>query len=186
MNTWTERDISEFCFPSGVIRANVDILAGKVDGSIRYYSRVVTNQLRYGPLSKDFLPAPSPVNFFSKNTQDLYSLGINSLAADYLGDQEVRDHIWSWKPNLNMSFLSLHFQEMCVFMEKETGLWDVMYCSYSLRALCKSDNNSTQFLAGARLSNPQLYISPLHNKRNINFSQHICPTGYSFKPPTTS
>ena len=185
-NTWTERDIAEFCFPSGEIRNNVEILAGKMNISSKYYSRVVTNQLRYGPLSKDFLPVPSPVNFFSENTKRLYEVGINSLAADYLGNDEVNLHIWLWNPHLDVAALALHYREMCVFMEKETGLWNVMHCSYSLRTLCKNNSNSTQYTAGALISNPQLFISPLHVVSIKNYSQIVCPMGYSFQPPTTT
>ena len=183
---WTERDIGDFCFPSGKIRNNIEFLAGKTGNSSTFYSRVVTNQLRYGPLSKDFLPAPSPVNIYSENTQELYALGINSLAADYLGGEEVKDHIWSWKPDLDIPSLALHFRDMCVCMEQDTGLWDVLHCSYSLRVLCKNDSNSTLFIVGARISNPQLFISPLHDRIQKNTSQTLCPIGYSFKPPTTS
>ena len=161
-------------------------MAGKSGNSSAFYSRVVTNQLRYGPLSKDFLPAPSPVNIYSENTQELYTLGINSLAADYLGGEEVKDHIWSWKPDLDISSLALHFQEMCVLMDRETGRWDVLPCSYSLRVLCKNDKNSSLYMVGARISNPQLFISPVHDGIQKRSSQTLCPSGYSFKPPTTS
>ena len=161
-------------------------MAGKSGNSSAFYSRVVTNQLRYGPLSKDFLPAPSPVNIYSENTQELYTMGINSLAADYLGGEEVKDHIWSWKPDLDISSLALHFQEMCVLMDRETGQWDVLPCSYSLRVLCKNDKNSSLYMVGARISNPQLFISPIHDGIQKRSSQTLCPSGYSFKPPTTS
>ena len=67
-----------------------------------FYSRVVTNRLRYGPLSKDFLPSPSPVNIYDKNTLDLYALGFNTLAADYIDEELAGSHIWIWSRDLEV------------------------------------------------------------------------------------
>ena len=41
-------------------------------------------------------------------------------------------------------------------------------------------------MVGARISNPQLFISPVHDGIQKRSSQTLCPSGYSFKPPTTS
>ena len=67
-----------------------------------FYSRVVTNRLRYGPLSKDFLPSPSPLNIYDKNTLDLYALGFNTLAADYIDEELAGSHIWTSSRDLEV------------------------------------------------------------------------------------
>ena len=187
LNTiWTERDIGVFCYSSGDIRNNTEYLAGKTNSSNRFYSRVVTNQLRYGPLSKDFIIAPSPVNIYAGNAQDLYRLGINSLATDYIGTDESKDHIWSWRRDLDVKSLGQHFRDYCVVMEKDTGLWNVELCSSSLHVLCKNNTDPMEYVIGALVSNPQLILSELHGNRLSRESSHVCPFGYSFKPPITT
>ena len=66
------------------------------------YSRVVTNQLRYGPLSKDFLPVASPVNIYANNIRALYEVGLNTLATDYIDEEQMKSHIWTWSHSLNV------------------------------------------------------------------------------------
>lgn len=99
--TWKEQDIEKVCRADGSVQSDKEALAGKAQQPV-FYSRVVTNRLRYGPLSKDFLPSPSPVNIYDRNTLDLYSLGFNTLAADYIDEAAASNHIWTWSRDLNV------------------------------------------------------------------------------------
>ena len=99
--TWKEQDIEKVCHLDGTVQGDKAFLAGKSQQPT-FYSRVVTNRLRYGPLSKDFLPSPSPVNIYDKNTFDLYALGFNTLAADYIDEETVGSHIWTWSRDLKV------------------------------------------------------------------------------------
>ena len=82
------------CYSNGEVRTDLkDFLT---------YSRVVTNQLRYGPLSKDFLPIASPVNIYANNIRGMYELGVNTLATDYIDEEQMKSHIWTWSPSLNV------------------------------------------------------------------------------------
>lgn len=148
---------------------------------------MVTNQLRYGPLSKDFLPAPSPANLHEGNVRALYGLGINTLATDYIDPLQMREHVWAWDASLDVAEVRRANGTLCVVMRTNTTTWSVAPCRETRPALCQHAENLDVFVKGALLSNPQLAIPLLHEDSSLAWSsEHVCPEGYVFSPPTTT
>ncbi|KNB43840.1 hypothetical protein JH06_2226 [Blastocystis sp. subtype 4] len=178
---WQEYDIDNVCYSNGEVRTDLkDFLT---------YSRVVTNQLRYGPLSKDFLPIASPVNIYANNIRGLYELGVNTLATDYIDEEQMKSHIWTWSPSLNISQLHEEIKELCVAVDTGSGRWTVTLCKETHRILCRSAVNKTDFIIGGYLSHPQLSIPRLHNvsyTEEATISLNPCPFGYVFIPPISA
>lgn len=182
---WQERDIKQICFSNGTVRAESEKLAGKTDHTHLFYSRIVTNQLRYGPLSKDFIPFPSPVNFSPINVFDLYGIGVNSLATDYISNDQIQQHFWLWEDTLSIEQLAKKYAHLCVLM-KSNGKWNVAPCNESRAVLCRSEDNHEHYAIGARISNPHLFIPSLHEEEKVrDEAQFICPDGFSFNPPVS-
>lgn len=182
---WKEFDISLFCHRNGSIRWEQEYLAGKVNLPI-YYSRIVTNQLRYGPLSKDFLPFPSPTNFYPANIHSLYSMGVNSLAADYLSNEQIQQHFWVWNPDVFSTYsfetIAASFEQFCVFMNATSPSWLLRNCGEVHPVLCQHSLYHEVFVVGKSLSHPESFIPFYHspNQRNVS---NPCPAGFGFKPP---
>ena len=152
-----------------------------------FYTRVVTNQLRHGPLSKDFLPVPSPVNLHGVNIQALYGLGVNTLATDYIDPLQMREHVWAWDSTLNVTQLRRAYAQYCVMMKANTITWSVAPCQETHPVLCQHSKDLHVFVKGALLTNPQLMIPVLHSDPSWEWSsKHVCPEGYAFSPPTTT
>lgn len=178
---WHEEDIKTFCYSSGEVKPSSEAFAGKTGESI-YYTRVVTNQLRYGPLSKDFLPFPSPVNLHTNNTHSLYELGVNSLAVDYIEPSQVNEHLWLWDKTLNWTSLLKTYYNSCVVMRDH--MWNVVPCKETHAVLCQHEFYHDRFIIGNRISNPQLFLPSLYTRnRNRNNNMSFCPYGFLFKPP---
>lgn len=185
-NKWTEYDIGHFCNGHGEPRPGKEADAGKTHAA-PFYTRVVTNQLRYGPLSKDFLPVPSPANLHGGNVRALYGLGINTLAVDYIDPLQMREHVWAWDASLDVAELHRANGTLCVVMRTNTTTWSVAPCRETHPALCQHAENLEVFVKGALLSNPQLAIPSLHEDSSLEWSsEHFCPEGYVFSPPTTT
>ncbi|KAK8795377.1 hypothetical protein WA588_004221 [Blastocystis sp. NMH] len=180
------QDIEKVCHSDGTVRRDRASLAGKSHQSV-FYSRVVTNRLRYGPLSKDFLPSPSPVNIYDKNTLDLYALGFNTLAADYIDEELAGSHIWTWSRDLEVAAIRDRLNETCVAMEVGVPRWTVATCRETHRVLCRSAVNETDFVVGNYRSSPQLLIPLLHSaEKHTHVPVDECPFGYLFFPPIST
>ena len=178
---WHEEDIKTFCYSSGEVKPSSEAFAGKTGESI-YYTRVVTNQLRYGPLSKDFLPFPSPVNLHTKNIHSLYEFGVNSLAIDYIELSHMNDTLWLWDQSLNWTRLLHTYHDSCVVLRNHK--WNVVPCKETHAVLCQHLIDHDQFIIGNRISNPQLFLPFLYTRNsNRNHNMSFCPYGFIFKPP---
>ena len=182
---WKECDIKHICFANGTVRFGSEELAGKTNQTDLFYSRIVTNQLRYGPLSKDFIPLPSPVNFSPINVFDLYGLGVNSLATDYISNEQIQQHFWLWDDTLLMDQLASNYERYCALM-KSNGKWSVALCSETHATLCQNNINHENYRIGGSISNPHLLIPLLHDHKNVKEElESICPYGFSFQPPVS-
>lgn len=179
------------CYSNGEVRKNLK--------DYMNYSRVVTNQLRYGPLSKDFLPVASPVNIYANNIRALYELGVNTLATDYIDEEQMKSHIWTWSPSLNVddssdlnckiTQLREGINELCVAVDTGSGVWTITLCKETHPILCRSAVNNTDFIIGGYLSHPQLNIQKLHNASHLEETTvrlNPCPFGYVFVPPISA
>lgn len=179
---WKEQDIKSFCYRNGEVREDSEELAGKTDYENLFYSRVVTNQLRYGPLNKDFIPFPSPVNFYSSNVLPLYEMGINSLATDYISNDQIEEHLWIWDSSIHIEEIAENYSQFCILLKPGADHWSLTSCKETHPILCSSVGNKEDFWVGGRLSNPQLYIPYLHSRKQIEETT-VCPPGFEFKPP---
>ena len=184
--TWKEKEIGQLCDRHGNVLPEKEELGGKQSRSI-FYSRTVTNQLRYGPLSKDFLPVSSPINLYQNNTLDLYELGLNTLATDYIDNDQVRNHIWTWEPTLSIPFVRANRNSMCTALNASSFRWTVRPCMETHPILCQHTQNHTLFSYGGYVSNPNLYIAPLHSFSStmLNWTSH-CPPVFQFSPPLSA
>lgn len=184
---WTEYDIGVFCDKTGKMRSGMEKKAGKEDPENPFYTRIVTNQLRYGPLSKDFIPIPSPVNIHNGNAQDLYRVGVNTIATDYIDPVQMKDHVWAWSHTLNVSSLRDSYAEYCVVMKPNRTAWSLTLCRETHAVLCQHEKNPHLFVKGAVVSNPQLFLPLLHSvSSHVANASSLCPDGYVFSPPTTA
>lgn len=185
-STWKEERIEELCTEKGDVRQEREVLGGK-QANNTFYVRTVTNQLRYGPLSKDFLPVSSPVNLYANNTMGLYELGLNSLATDYLDEDQVKNHIWTWDPSLSIESIDLKSNTFCTALNRDSLRWTVRPCRETHPILCQHTSNRTCFVLGGYVSNPHLFIPSLHRptKTYQNLTR-ICPLHFQFQPPISA